>query len=257
MVAILVVAKWFLLLMFYSFIGWVYESIVCSIEEKRLINRGFLNGPICPVYGFGGLLVITLLYNRIDNVLLLFLGCMLLTTTLEYITAIILEKMFDARWWDYSSYPLNFQGRICLLGAVVFGVLATLTLRYLHPFTLQILESMQEWIVLSVAGVLVLLVSIDIFVTVRHLLRLNGRLQTIQQQVNQFMDKQMKRAEGLKSTLLERFEESEFYTEQVKRLFDLGKRQNMRLLRAFPKLRPIHNNEAWQWLKSKLLSKDK
>ncbi len=256
MIAILVVAKWFLLLMFYSFIGWVYESIVCSVEEKRLINRGFLNGPICPVYGFGGLLVITLLYNRTDNILLLFLGCMLLTTTLEYITAIILEKLFDARWWDYSSYPLNFQGRICLLGAVVFGVLATLTLRYLHPLTLKILESMQEWIILGVSGVLVLLVSIDIFVTVRHLLRLNGRLQTIQQQVNQFMDKQIKRAEGLKSTLLERFEESEFYTEQVKRLFDMGKRQNIRLLRAFPKLRPFHNNEAWQWLKNKLLNKD-
>ena len=243
--------------MFYSFIGWVYESIVCSIEEKRLINRGFLNGPICPVYGFGGLLVIAVLYNRTDNLLLMFLSCMLLTTTLEYITAITLEKLFDVRWWDYSSYPFNFQGRICLLGSVVFAVLATLTLRFLHPFTLEVLDRIQEGIILTVAGVLVLLVALDLFVTVRHLLRLNGRMQTIQQQVNQFMDKQIKRAEGLKSTLLERFEESEFYTEQVKRLFDLGKRQNIRLLRAFPKLRPIHNNEAWQWLKSKLLGKDK
>ncbi len=244
--------------MFYSFIGWVYESIVCSVEERRLINRGFLNGPVCPVYGFGALLVIALLYNRTDNLLLLFFGAMVLTTTLEYITAILLEKLFDARWWDYSSYPLNFQGRVCLLGAVVFGLLATLMLRFLHPFTLTLLASIPNWAIYTLAGVLFVIIAIDLFFTVRHLLLLNGRLQTIQTEVNQFLDKYVKKAEEIKTSLLERFEESEFYTEQVKKLINLRKWQDIRIAKAFPKLRPFHYNEAWQWLKSKLLnSKEK
>lgn len=255
MTVIIELLRWFLLLMFYSLVGWVYESIVCSVEERHFVNRGFLNGPICPVYGFGGLLVIYLLYDRIDNVIVLFLLCMVLTTALEYATAILLEKLFDARWWDYSSYPLNFQGRVCLLGAVVFGLLATLTLRYLHPLTLRILHSMPDGVLYTVSGILALLLAVDMFVTVRHLLRLNGRLKAIQAEVNRFLEVYMKKAEEFKSSLLERFEESEFYTEQIQRLLDSRKRQDrqdIRIARAFPKLRPINRDEAWQWLKAKL-----
>ncbi|MFA9381795.1 MAG: hypothetical protein ACERKO_12135, partial [Acetanaerobacterium sp.] len=88
-------------------------------------------------------------------------------------------------------------------------------------------------------------------------LRLNGRLKEIQDEVNLFLDQYVKRAEGFRSSLLERFEESEFYTERVKKLIDLRKAQDIRIARAFPKLRPFHSNDAWQWLKSKLLNKDK
>ncbi len=257
MIAILIITKWFLLLIFYSFVGWFYESIVCSVEERRLINRGFLNGPICPVYGFGALLVIALLYNRTDNLILLFFGCMVLTTALEYLTAILLEKLFHARWWDYTNYPFNFRGRICLLGAVVFGLMSTLMLRYLHPYTLAFLSRWEDWVLYTVAGVLLAAIACDLFITVRYLLRLNGRLQTIQAEVNNFLDTYTKRAEEFRNSLFERFMESEFYTEPVKKLLNLKKKQDVRLARAFPKLRPLYSNEAWQWLKKNLLKKDK
>ncbi len=253
----MLVVKWFILLMVYSFIGWIYESIVVSVEERRLVNRGFLNGPICPVYGFGGLIIISLLYNKVENTFVLFLICMVITTTLEYITAIILEKVFDARWWDYSNYPLNFQGRICLLGAVVFGILGVLALRHWHPFLLNLLEIIPPWVLVVIFCIWFLAFVVDMVVTIRHLFRLNNRLQEIQGVVNSFLEQYAKRAEELKASAFERLEESEFYTERIRKLFNSQRFQDIRIALAFPKLRPFHNNEAWQWLKSKLIKKNK
>ena len=127
-------SQYFLWLITYSFLGWIYESAICSIDESRLVNRGFLNGPICPVYGFGALASILVLDQRTDNVIILFFAGMILTCTVEYITAVLLEKLFHAKWWDYSHHRINFQGRVCLLGALVFGFLSVLLIKYIHPF---------------------------------------------------------------------------------------------------------------------------
>ena len=110
------VETYFLWLMIYSIIGWIYESTLCSITNKKLINRGFLNGPYCPIYGSGAILVILIL-GRIKNpVLLFFLGA-LVTCSLEYLTSYVMEKLFHARWWDYSQRKFNINGRVCLIGA--------------------------------------------------------------------------------------------------------------------------------------------
>ena len=109
---------WFVL---YSFIGWMYESILCSVAGKKLVNRGFLNGPVCPVYGTGAVAVVFVLSPLKDKPLALFLTSALLTTSLEYLTSWAMEKLFHARWWDYSKRFLNIHGRVCLRGFVAFG----------------------------------------------------------------------------------------------------------------------------------------
>ena len=114
------IETWFLWLMIYSIIGWVYESTICSIGHRKLINRGFLNGPVCPIYGTGAVLVLLVL-GRIQNPVLLFFAGALVTCSLEYLTSWLMEKLFHARWWDYSKRKFNIGGRVCLIGAVVFG----------------------------------------------------------------------------------------------------------------------------------------
>ena len=102
---------YFLYFIIYSFLGWLYESILCSITGKKLVNRGFLNGPVCPVYGFGALLIVLVFYGKETSLLPLFLSSMVLTSVVEYFTAVLLEKLFHARWWDYSGRPFNIHGR--------------------------------------------------------------------------------------------------------------------------------------------------
>ena len=114
------IETWFLWLMIYSVIGWVYESTICSIGQRKLINRGFLNGPYCPIYGTGAVLVLLVL-GRIQNPVLLFFAGAVLTCSVEYLTSWLMEKLFHARWWDYSKRKCNIGGRVCLIGAVVFG----------------------------------------------------------------------------------------------------------------------------------------
>ena len=122
----------FLWFLFYSFAGWVYESILVSVSERRLVNRGFLNGPICPIYGCGAVLAIVLLHD-LHNPFAVFLISSIGACMLEYVTSWGMEKLFHARWWDYSHRRFNIQGRICLLGAIVFGLLGVLITDVIQP----------------------------------------------------------------------------------------------------------------------------
>ncbi len=251
------IATWFLWLITYSFIGWVYESIICSIDGKKLVNRGFLNGPFCPVYGFGAIIMILVLDQGTDNIFVLFFAGMLITSTVEYFTAFLLEKLFKAKWWDYSDYRFNFQGRIFLLGALVFGVMSVLLIKYIHPFIKDIYNQLPDWALISSSIVIFIVVAIDLYITVHYLFLLNDRLKEIQSALNNFLNKSLKRAEELKGTFFEKFEESEFYSEYIKKLFALNRHQGKRLARAFPKLNLQVANEAWKKLKKMLLNNNK
>ncbi len=253
----LILSKYFLWFIAYSFVGWAYESAICSINERTLVNRGFLNGPLCPVYGFGALASIFILDMRTDNLFILFFAGMLIACTIEYITAVLLERLFNARWWDYSHYLFHIQGRVCLLGAVVFGVLVVLLIKYIHPFVGALIDQLPaRWqIVLSV--VIFTFLIVDLYITVRHLLLLNSRLQKMQLAINQFLKQYAQQAGVLKESLTSKFEESEFYNRHIKALVNLNRFQNIRIIRAFPGLRSISYDDGWQKLKSILLGSDR
>lgn len=252
----MLVLTYFLCLIVYSVIGWAYESALCSIKEGELINRGFLNGPVCPVYGFGALASIVFLYQRTDSLLLLFLAGMLLSCTVEYITAVLLEKIFNTKWWDYSNYRFNLHGRISLLGAVVFGILSVLLVKYIHPVVSGFILGLPFRVLLASSLAAFIILMTDLYFTVRHLLLLNGRLQEIQYAINCFVGQYAKRAGTLKDSLLDKFEESDFYSDRIKILFSLSRFQNIRLARAFPRLKSVKYNDAWQKLKATLLGTD-
>ena len=124
------IISWFII---YSFFGWVWETSYVSLKEGEYINRGFINGPFCTIYGAGAISVYLILKPVEQNLLLLFLGGIVVATVLEYFTAVLMESIFHTSWWDYSDKKFNFQGRICLGASLGWGFFTVGLFRILHP----------------------------------------------------------------------------------------------------------------------------
>lgn len=118
----------------YSFFGWGVESIYRSICEKKIINTGFLYGPVCPIYGIAAVTMVLTLENMKNNIILLFITSFFVLSIWEYIVGVLLEKIFERKYWDYSNHKLNIKGRVCLLNSIYWGILGTVFVLYIHPF---------------------------------------------------------------------------------------------------------------------------
>ena len=112
------VVMWFLT---YSMMGWLVESIYMSFCNHKITNRGFAKGPFCPIYGFGALTVFFILRPYSDNSILLFFLGSFLATTLEFLTALVMKRIFGEIWWDYHEKPFNYRGIICLESSIAWG----------------------------------------------------------------------------------------------------------------------------------------
>ncbi|GKH45674.1 membrane protein [Oscillospiraceae bacterium] len=159
--------------------GWCCECVYCSIPAGRFINRGFLNGPLCPVYGFGALAVIHCLTPVDFSLPILFVCGLLVTSALEYFTGWLLETIFHAKWWDYSNMRFNIRGRVCLLNSVLFGLLGVFVMRVLHPFVGRMVGSLSFVMLIWFASALTTLLAVDLFLSVRTALQLSGKLDAL------------------------------------------------------------------------------
>lgn len=171
----------FLLLMFYSFAGWCGEMVYCSIGQRKLCEkRGFLNGPICPIYGHGALVVLIVLRGGCESpVATFFLGA-LLTSAVEYITSYAMEKLFHMRWWDYSRYRFQLNGRICLLNSSLFGLASVVLCHGIGPAVSEgVLRLFAAGAALPLAAVLAVLYVSDIVVSVRSAIQIGQRLEKL------------------------------------------------------------------------------
>ena len=135
---------YFMLFMFYSIVGWIIEVIYTFITDKKIVNRGFLIGPYCPIYGVGCLLIIILLKKYTDDFILLFIMSMLICSLLEYLTSYVMEKLFNARWWNYSNRKFNINGRVCLETLIPFGIFGSLILLVVNPFVVSIFNKIPD-----------------------------------------------------------------------------------------------------------------
>lgn len=180
----------FMLLFFtYSCIGWICECIYCSVPQKRFVNRGFLTGPLCPVYGFGALLVLFLLEPLFDYPIAVFFLGILLTSVLEYITAVILESLFHMKWWDYSTKRFNIHGRVCLLNSILFGFLSIALVYVIHPPIIHIIEGLSMQTVLVLGSSLTTLLIVDLTLSIRSTLLLHGKLPEISKILSGIVEK--------------------------------------------------------------------
>lgn len=163
-------AEYFLYFYLYSLLGWATEVIFCSIGKRKFENRGFLFQPICPIYGFGALLIIVALIPIKEHWYLVFLIGMIGTSAIEYVTSFVLEKMFHMNWWDYSHKKFNLHGRICLKNSVLFGLLGLTVVYLLHPGVVEILSYLRGRDKIIIAFSLLVVVSLDLIFTLAQLL---------------------------------------------------------------------------------------
>lgn len=160
------VAEYFFIFMLYSVGGWIMETLLFVFRDKKVVKRGFLFGPLCPIYGTGAIICIAILYGRITNVFLLFIIGLLLCGTIEYLTHFAMEKLFNAMWWDYSNRRFNIKGRVYLNGLVQFGLGVVLIIKVLQPLVYKLIDLMSNNVLYSICFVLYSLVIIDVTATI-------------------------------------------------------------------------------------------
>ena len=260
----------------YAFLGWCMEVCYAALVTGKFVNRGFLDGPICPIYGFGVLLVGICLEPLRENTLLLFGASVALTSLLELVTGMILEKVFHERWWDYSDEPFNFKGYICLRFSLAWGLAILLVVEVIHPGVVALIR----WIPRPVGGALLIAfcvaLAVDLVATIKAIARLNHQLRQIDELARlirvasdglgetladrmldlserggAIRDDLTERGEDWKESLTEKGEDARESLEEMRqKLNDLvtgGGRGIRRLLRAFPKLRPERYKEALEY----------
>ena len=156
---------YFLLYFIYSIIGWFLEVGLAFYEHKKFVNRGFLIGPYCPIYGIGCLLLTILLSKYINEPGVIFAFSIFICATLEYLTSYLMEKIFKLRWWDYSNMKFNINGRICLETLIPFGIIGVLVVKYISPFLINTVNSI-NFNVLVIINIIILSILItDILIS--------------------------------------------------------------------------------------------
>lgn len=148
---------WFI----YSFFGWITETLYTSIPKKSFQDRGFLAMPIIPIYGFGAIIAVYVLKSVSDHMVLVFILGLILTSLLEYITSLMMEKLFHMRWWDYSHRKFNIQGRVCLRNSLLFGLLSVFLVKWIHPLMMNLVEPVDTRILQNIAVVLMITLFFD------------------------------------------------------------------------------------------------
>ena len=175
---------YFICFIIFSFLGWIYESIYCTIRTHHWDNRGFLFGPICPIYGTGAV-VATLIFNEIfkngeAKLWQIFLICMLGSAVIEFVTSYVLEKLFHAVWWDYSEVPFNIQGRICLPASTGFGIAGIFVVKYISPAVFGLFVDVPPLVIEGIAMILIAVLGADLALTVSGLTELVKKMEEME-----------------------------------------------------------------------------
>ena len=151
---------YFILFILYSIFGWICEEFATYDKEKGFINRGFLMGPYCPIYGFSALIMVLIL-NRFTNPYVIFILSLTICTTVEYLASYFMELIFNARWWDYSKKRFNIDGRVCLKNAICFGFMGLVLIKYINPFLETIILRFSPFTISIIFYIMLLLYILD------------------------------------------------------------------------------------------------
>ena len=206
----------YILLFFtYAILGWLMEVGCKLVETKKFINRGFLIGPYCPIYGWGAIIITLLLNKYLADPIALFIIAIVICSIIEYATSYFMEKIFHARWWDYSRRKYNINGRICLETMIPFGILGVLIMYFANPFFTGIYEKIPEIALTVICSFLVIVFLIDNIIS-SHI------ISTI-------------KFEGIKAEK----DNTKEITEKVKQILQSKSFLHKRLINAFPDIKNI------------------
>ena len=216
---------YFLLFIIYSFFGWLIEIVFTFFKEKKLINRGFLIGPYCPIYGAGCLLLVWLLDKYKDNYLVLFVLIMFICSLVEYLTSFLMEKIFKLRWWDYSDMKFNINGRICLETMVPFALTGVIFLNYIHPFIYNAITKIPPNIKELSSIVILFIFLFDIIITCNVVFNIKSITKNL------------------------RKDSTEDINKAIKKLVIINPFMYERIIKAFPNMTKIIKNKTRGFLK--------
>lgn len=243
----------------YSFLGWCAEVAYAALIEKRFVNRGFLNGALCPIYGLGVVLIHFLMRPFGNNLAVLLVGSMILGSALEWLAGFLLEKVFHQKWWDYSDQPHNLNGYICLKFSMLWGVAGALIVRFVVPFTWRVVSKIPHN-----AGMVLLLVFsgfflADLFVTVVAIIGLNRKLRDLEYVSSKLKAGSNLLGEGIATGTMAVEEKTGQYRKEwqkeaarLKEKYEAALHTNKlhrRLLKAFPDLTSLKHNEQLEELR--------
>lgn len=186
-----------LLFIIYGFLGWIIEVLYVWVRSRKLYNRGLLHMPFLPIYAFGAL-AITFTLGDLQNVFAIYTSGIVVTTVLEYITSYIMERFFHTRWWDYSNYKFNINGRVCLLNSLLFGILAVVVILGLNPIFYELINSLDTKLKDVIVNLGVALLIIDLTYTLNNLNSLPLRdIRIISGKVKAYRDGKLRSLEEL------------------------------------------------------------
>ncbi|WP_294552495.1 hypothetical protein [uncultured Pseudoflavonifractor sp.] len=171
----------FLYFIIYSFLGWILETVYCSVRERRFVARGFLYGPICPIYGVGVLMMLCWFAPFTGQPLLFYVVATVCMSAWEYLVGWLLETTTHIKYWDYSAHRFNLHGRICLSISLTWGVLAYLVIFWIHPVVAGLVERLPVFTLHVVDVVLLVLLAADAAATIRELALLTAMLRKLTQ----------------------------------------------------------------------------
>ena len=158
----------------FSFCGWIMEEIHTFPIYKKFVNRGFLIGPVLPIYGTGGILITLLLTKYKEDPVVLFCMAVIICSILEYLTSYVMEKLFKTRWWDYSNKLFNINGRVCLSNMVAFGIVGVLFIYFVNPFLMSFLYKINPVLLKVVVSILFVIFLADLSVSTKIIYNIKG-----------------------------------------------------------------------------------
>lgn len=212
----------------YSFLGWCTEVAFAACKERRFVNRGFLNGPFCPIYGFGVSLVIVFLTSYRSNLVFLYIASVFLVTVLEGLTGWAMDKIFHNKWWDYSDMPLNIGGYVCLIFSLIWGAACVAIMNLIHPLIHKGLTFLPHTLGIVLIILLGILLIADTCVTASAIFKFNRQLEHMEKIAAELHELSEQLGENIYSTTVRVMEAADDIQEKtqdaVEELHDL--RQN-------------------------------
>lgn len=226
---------YFLLFIIYSIAGWLLEVTAVGIEKRKFINRGFLIGPYCPIYGFSAVIMILLLHNYQDDPFVLFIMAAFVCTFFEYITSVFMEKLFKARWWDYSHRAFNINGRVCLQNSAIFGILGCLLIMFINPFVEKLLHTMPDWLLIYISSILLVGFVADYIISFNIISKFKSTANTVikdnTEEISEKIREILQKRSVLSRRLVNAFPDVKAILPDIKAKYEKGKKKLKEKLR--------------------------
>ena len=246
----LYIVKIIMYFIIYSFLGWVMESVLKTVVQRKPVNSGFLYGPFCPIYGFGAIIMFLFLDSFKENIVILFISGFFILSLWEYIVGWGLEKVFNTKYWDYSNNKFNIKGRVCLMNSLFWGFLGVVFTKFIHPFIVEKVDMINTNDLLFFTTVLLIIMIGDLITSIIKVKNISIKLENLKEITNSIKEKieELETKSINKESLQQAIDELKYKQTRIKRKL---LKQTNRLKKAFPTMKSDTIEKLNEFLKEK------